>query len=1113
MDSSINRAWQRIIRQSDTPATINRKNSRAILAHLWDAQNFQFFSGDTGANRLEELKEMIRENRLTVPDEWSNLPSRPDNEILPAVIRESWLNWFAAMGTMCESNRNSKRTAKTKENKTYPLQSAITDPSSVRIRRFLVEFPKRGLASSIVFRPHGASFKNLESFCIPARAITEDEWCDLSDERPGGVDPTNADPTDRIARGAVGVLFNSWLQRDHRRVVVKGEPGEGKTTALWLLAAELCRSADQFLDEGNAISKIPLLLPLKEISDHCNSTSLLEYAITHSLNIAGLPEEETVVMRHWLVSKAKHGGVVLLLDALDELPSARVNWLRSQLDDMVDIAIVLTTRYHADPSLVLSQYKLLRLVPLRWWLIDSFITRYFEGFPRGVFRANELRALLRQTPSLRKLMRNPFLLTVMCHLRADDENVDLPVTRSALLRATLHALLKRKRDQATFPTVKSISADQKVLILGEVALQFQREQPKPMPEAKLFSVLDHAIKKNTRYEQPLASALLDEFVASGILVRRGLGPYNFILRLFHEYCLALHLAQEIAATPNFANRLRGRAHLWGYQRQWGSIKPINQPGWAEIWPLLAGCLGAIPVVVEIFEEEWRNSEDLNYSRLRILALVLGEFLESNHRDQIAIDKWEPLAKEVGDAVLDLCRSEISVTGLFGSWRVVMAHLPTAISTAKVTDRLVKKTTALSEKHTYILTLGEIGTPDASAWLRRVIEDQSADEVLRANAAVALGLVGDELSRDLLLKWLHQSYPGNRYLHFGCVSGLAHVADAKSRTALASLLSTHETDEEARLQCIGACGLLFGPDIERELLSLAERNAALLIKKNSPQQVNRINEVIDKCAEVLGRIGGVETAKSLAKLSKLPVALNVRRTICEAVAATGDQSGREDLQKWTMMPRDGTSIEQYAALALVKVGDAKFLDPLLEVASSNQCPEHMREEVVCACFNSRSAAVLAFLEKRLKEDPAEAVKRAAVKALGRIGGSFAVEALKQALKKPKLVAVHFECALALAALRDADGEHLLLGYLSSNKTDTIRSAQLRQGAATFGRPAVRLAVDALSHLDSTTSRDALRSMALNPNEPEQIRRCSLDALSRIQREQGWRALVRGGWDAP
>ena len=106
-----------------------------------------------------------------------------------------------------------------------------------------------------------------------------------------------------------------------------------------------------------------------------------------------------------------------------------------------------------------------------------------------------------------------------------------------------------------------------------------------------------------------AQDLLEELLDDGILVRKGRQDgqelFSFILRSFHELCLAGWIAREsppVKAKDSeaFQRMIRGRADAWD-REDWLRIvipesteffKPLNQPGWNNVWPLVGGQLQA-----------------------------------------------------------------------------------------------------------------------------------------------------------------------------------------------------------------------------------------------------------------------------------------------------------------------------------------------------------------------------------------------------------------------------------------------------------------------------------------------------------------------------------------
>jgi HEAT repeat protein len=290
--------------------------------------------------------------------------------------------------------------------------------------------------------------------------------------------------------------------------------------------------------------------------------------------------------------------------------------------------------------------------------------------------------------------------------------------------------------------------------------------------------------------------------------------------------------------------------------------------------------------------------------------------------------------------------------------------------------------------------------------------------------------------------------------------------------------------------------LFGPEIEAELLAVM-KSLAMGLEDREVRADDR-EQIMQKCAEILARIGAPSCARELLKLLKLPLSIYAKRDICYAIAAAGDDATRNALRKLVLEPKSDPKLSNFAALALIRVGDEELLPKLLEVSSEERSPEPLRAAACEACRECWSDRVPRFLADRLLLDPAPKVKLAAARSLAYLGGPLAVDTLKRAFRLDLDAETHFECSRGLASLGDAEAEDLLIESLKNK----------------INAPNVRVvAAKALSQLDRPKARDALVSVLHDPTELEPIRQRCLDALQTIQREQGWRLLLTGGWEAP
>ncbi len=393
----------------------------------------------------------------------------------------------------------------------------------------------------------------------------------------------------------------------HKRLVLLGEPGSGKTTFVNFVA--LCLSGEALgrpeinlrllseplpTDRGSR-TEVPQpwdhggLLPVR-ISLHDlaarglarsgdRPTAMILWGfIERELAAAGLREAFSLVRNALLTGRG-----LLLLDGLDEVPEG--DRLREQVRRVVEdfcqalgeSRVLVTSRTYAyqEPSR-LSGFEEAVLAPFSLWQIDRFIGLWYQQVTAlGRFhredaegRAELLRRDISRSDRLLALAEAPLLLKLMASLQMS-RGGSLPERREELYSEAVELILntrERQRmelDESGKPVLPQpslsewLEADrQKVRqVLEELAFEAQRAQPElsgtgDVDEGRLLGRLFRVSHKPGADALQLVAYLRDR---AGLLVERSQGIYTFAHRVFQEYLAACHLTGE--GFPGEAARL------------------------------------------------------------------------------------------------------------------------------------------------------------------------------------------------------------------------------------------------------------------------------------------------------------------------------------------------------------------------------------------------------------------------------------------------------------------------------------------------------------------------------------------------------------------------------
>jgi hypothetical protein len=320
-----------------------------------------------------------------------------------------------------------------------------------------------------------------------------------------------------------------------QRIVVRGEPGSGKSALAEYLAVRLARA----ILEGSPIRLrplVPILVRLNEWSERgVDFLTYLQDKKNGWLANTEFGDDFADTVRKWVDS----GECYLLLDGLDEVTKDRDKFISGLQKFGSAIArnshIVVTTRsvgYHNELTGG-AGFQHYELLPFEQRQIRQFAQGYFADAPDKVER---LQKALQSTPQMRPLAANPLLLKIMCWRMA--LGLPLPERRKMLYEWAVHELLKRRTP--TYPSGDRIE------VLRKVALHFFERNKQAFEEADLLMKTREILCERGFTDPRDGDRILDDITHnSGLLSPAGPGMYRFFIHLtFHEYFTADEIAQR-----------------------------------------------------------------------------------------------------------------------------------------------------------------------------------------------------------------------------------------------------------------------------------------------------------------------------------------------------------------------------------------------------------------------------------------------------------------------------------------------------------------------------------------------------------------------------------------
>ncbi len=534
---------------------------------------------------------------------------------------------------------------------------------------------------------------------------------------------------------------------EHRRLMITGAPGAGKTMLLKHLALT-------YAQEGlDAIPgrPIPVFLELHRLNEDADLRGQLEEALARNK----FPNSG-----NFLKANLEGGNLLLLFDGLDEVNRERRETVVQQIKDLL-------TEHHACRAVVTCRTAVYRgefdnwadrrleIVEFDDQQIRRFLIPWGADMPADKSVAHLLRTL-RERPRILALARNPLLLTIIAYLYADTAFV-LPHSRAEFYRKASEVLLEQWKEKRNW-----YKASHKRLVLRHLAL-FNQDRPAEKSQDRrsigLMEVLEQIkeVLPSLELKDADAEPILDEIVErSGLLLRLDGGEkYQFTHQTLQEYFAAEELADKGDA---LVSRFEADPDTWRETvKLWCGLEHDSTPLLRKIHrrdPLTAlECLGdtrqvapdfAAQIVAD-FQARLLDGE-ADERTLEAIAVVAADPRPRGER--VLRFLTETVADGERDERVRLAAGRsLSMTNMPAAAETLAAHLAALPDLRPLLARMgnlaVKPLSQLAgEGHDWAVDdLRTIGTPEAARALLPFLWDER--ETLRYRAAWALGSLFDK----------------------------------------------------------------------------------------------------------------------------------------------------------------------------------------------------------------------------------------------------------------------------------------------------------------------------------------------------------------------------------